>query len=232
MIEVRQSQDRHHETFGWLDTKWSFSFDSYYDPAHTSFGPLLVFNDDLIQPATGFPMHPHQDMEILTFVMEGAIQHEDSAGNRTTIRAGDVQRMTAGTGIRHSERNPSSTEPTHLFQVWILPERTGLPPSYEQQAFPVAERDGRLLPVVSRTPNGHALHIHQDVTMYRAHLDTGRSVSRTFAPGRRGYLFIISGRARANSTVVEAGDVAKISAEAGLEILAEAGTELLFFDLP
>ncbi len=232
MIEVRRSGDRHHENLGWLDTKWSFSFDSYYDPAHTSFGPLRVFNDDVIQPDTGFPMHPHQDMEIITFVIEGAIQHRDSLGNSTTIRAGEVQRMTAGTGIRHSEHNPSSSDPTHLFQVWILPDRPGLPPSYEQKTFPAALMDGRLLPVVSGRSDGHALHIHRDITAYRSHLDAGRSISHQFVPGRRGYLFIISGRARANGTALEAGDAAKISAESEVEILADGGTELLLFDLP
>ena len=232
MIEVRRSRERHHENFGWLDTQWSFSFDSYYDPAHTAFGPLRVFNDDIIQPGTGFPMHSHQDMEILTFVMEGAIQHRDSLGNSTIIGAGEVQRMTAGMGIRHSEWNPSSTDATHLFQIWILPDRKGLPPTYEQKAWPAMEREGRLLPVVSGTPDGHALHIHQDVTAYRALLDAGRSVTHKFASGRRGYLFIISGRASANGTVVEAGDAAKFSTEPVVEIHADSGTELLLFDLP
>ena len=232
MIEVRRSQERHHEHFGWLDTKWSFSFDSYYDPAHTSFGTLRVFNDDVVQPGTGFPMHPHRDMEILTFVLAGAVQHQDSLGNSTIIRAGEIQRMTAGTGIRHSEANPSPTEPLHLLQVWIIPEREGLPPSYEQGAFPTERMDGRLLPVVAGTHEGDALRIHQDVTVYRAHVQAASSVTHKFGKDRRGYLFLISGSARVNGSLLETGDAAKITAEPDLHIVADSTAELLFFDLP
>ena len=232
MIEVRSSGERHHEQYGWLDTKWSFSFDSYYDPAQVSFGPLRVFNEDLIQPGSGFPTHPHRDMEILTFVLAGAIQHQDSLGNCTTIRAEEVQRMTAGTGIRHSEANPSSTDPTHLLQVWILPDRLGRTPSYEQKSFSAADRHNRLLPVVSAKPNGAAIGINQDVTVYRSRLDPGVHVVHRFDSDRRGYVFLINGTARANGTSLEAGDAAKVTGEPELEIYADRETELLLLDMP
>jgi len=231
MIEIRKSEDRHHENFGWLDARWSFSFDNYHDPRHMSFGPLRVFNDDVVQPGTGFPLHPHREMEIVTFVLSGAVEHQDSLGNRTTIRAGEVQRMSAGTGVRHSERNPSETEPLHLLQVWFLPERPGLAPSYEQKGFTRDQRQGRLLPVLSGAAIEGAVSIHQDVTGYLARLGAGSAAGHMFAPGRRGYLFLIEGAARLNGTPLAAGDAAKIAAEPEIRVEAGDDSELLLLDM-
>ena len=231
MIEFRKSEDRHHENFGWLDARWSFSFGDYNDPQHMSFGPLRVFNDDIVKPSTGFPLHPHREMEIVTFVLSGAVEHQDSMGNRTTIRAGEVQRMSAGTGVRHSERNPSETEPLHLLQVWFLPERSGLAPSYEQKAFTREQRQGRLLPVISGTPMEGAVSIHQDVTGYLASLRPGSAAGHNFAAGRRGYLFVIDGAARLAGTSMAGGDAAKITAEPQIRIEALGDSELLLLDM-
>lgn len=232
MIQIRKSDDRHHEEFGWLETWWSFSFDTYFDPDHTSFGPLRVLNEDLIQPGTGFSMHAHRDMEILTFVLEGVVEHEDSLGNRTIIRADEVQRMTAGTGIRHSERNPSSTERLHLLQIWVLPDRAGHEPSYEQKAFPRSERMGRLLAVASGRKEAGALHLHQDAVFSLASLEATKRLTPRLAEGRRAYLQMIAGSVSLNGITLHPGDAAKMTGERGLALTALEASDLLWIDLP
>jgi redox-sensitive bicupin YhaK (pirin superfamily) len=232
MIRIRKSNERHHEEFGWLETWWSFSFDTYHDPDHTSFGPLRVLNEDYIQPGTGFPMHAHREMEILTFVLEGALEHEDSLGNRTIIRAGEVQRMTAGKGIRHSERNPSATERLHLLQIWVLPDRPGHEPSYEQMAFPRSERMGRLLPIASGRKEAGAIYLHQDAVFSLARLEPAQRLTPELAEGRRVYLQMIAGSASLSGITLRPGDAAKIQGERDLAITAIDTADLLWIDLP
>lgn len=232
MISVRKGAERHHENLGWLDTKWSFSFDNYYDPDHVSFGPLRVVNEDVVQPGTGFPMHSHRDMEIVTIVLQGAVQHEDSLGNRAVIRAGEVQRMTAGKGIRHSEANPSTHEPLHLYQIWVHPEQSSLPPSYEQKAFSKEQREGRLLAVVSGRNEEGALHIHQDASFYRAHLQSDQQIVHSLGKDRRAYLQVMEGDVMLNKQCLSTGDAAELSAEDELVITAKDEAEILLIDLP
>lgn len=215
----------------WLSTRYSFSFDRYYDPANLHFGALRVFNEDVIAPHTGFGLHPHQDMEIVTYVISGELEHRDSMGNVGRLRAGEVQRMSAGTGMMHAETNPGD-EPLHLLQVWFLPSRKGLPPSWEQKSFTQEERSGRLLPVVSSRDLPGAMTIHQDVTYYLGRLAPGLSVRHTPDPDRRLYLFLISGSLRlGDGTVLRAGDTARIKDVPDLIITAEENAELVLFDL-
>src|SRR2546427_461321 len=181
MITIRRAAERGHANHGWLDTWHSFSFDSYYDPAHVQFGPLRVLNEDFVAPGAGFPPHPHRDMEIITIVLEGAVAHRDSTGGEGVTRAGDVQVMTAGKGVVHSEYNPSD-ERLHLLQIWILPDARGRTPRYDQKAFPAEARRNALLPVVAGSDTNGALRIHQDVTLYASELDAGKSVTHTLAP--------------------------------------------------
>ncbi len=232
MIQIRKSDDRHHEDFGWLETWWSFSFDTYYDPEHTAFGPLRVLNEEYIRPGTGFPMHAHREMEILTFVLEGAVEHEDSLGNRTLIRAGEVQRMTAGTGIRHSERNPSATERLHLLQIWVLPDRNGHEPSYEQKAFPRSVRMGRLLPIASGRKEAGTIHLHQDAVFSLASPEPSQRLTPAPAEGRRAYLQMIAGSVSLNGITLRPGDAAKITGERTVELIALEASDLLWIDLP
>jgi hypothetical protein len=188
MIRIRKSAERGHGEHGWLDTRHTFSFADYYDPRHTGFRALRVINDDRVAPRMGFPSHPHRDMEILTYVVEGAPAHEDSMGNGSVIRAGDVQRMSAGTGIVHSEVNASPSQALRLLQIWILPERQGLPPSYEQKTFSESEKRGRLRRVVSRDGAEGSVSIHQEVDVYATVLRGGQAVRHTLRPGRHAWL--------------------------------------------
>jgi redox-sensitive bicupin YhaK (pirin superfamily) len=231
MIRVRKAYERGHFDHGWLDTHHTFSFARYYDPRHMGFRALRVINEDRVAPGTGFGTHPHEDMEIVTYVLDGALAHRDSLGTGSTIRPGELQRMTAGTGITHSEFNPSETEPVHLYQIWLLPEREGLEPSYEQKAFPEEERHNRLQLVAS--PNGRdgSLTILQDARLYLASLDGGREVTHEVSPGRHAWLQVLRGGVGLNGLKLSAGDGAAVSDESSLAINADGPSEVLLFDL-
>src|SRR6266542_701677 len=206
MVTVRKSAERGHVQLGWLDTRHTFSFAEYYDPRHMGFRALRVINDDRVAPRMGFPSHPHRDMEILTYVLEGALAHEDSMGNGSVVHAGDVLRMSAGTGIVHSEVNASPSEPLHLLQIWILPERQGLPPSYEQKTFSEGEKSGRLRRIVSRDGSEGSVSVHQGVDLYAMVLDSHQRVRHTLRPGRHAWLLVAGGTLTLNGRVLGAGD--------------------------
>ena len=231
MIQVRRAADRGHVQHGWLDTFHTFSFDTYYDPAHLHFRALRVINEDRVAPGAGFPTHPHRDMEIITYVLEGALEHQDSLGNGSVIRPGDGQRMSAGTGIRHSEANASKTEPVHLLQIWILPEKKGLDPGYEQKSFAPEEKRGRLRLIAARDGRDGAVTVHQDVSLYASVLAPGEQVEHRLAPGRHAWLQVARGAVSLNSNSLAQGDGAAVSEEEKLTIRAEKDAELLLFDL-
>jgi redox-sensitive bicupin YhaK (pirin superfamily) len=231
MISIRHSNDRGAVDMGWLDAKHSFSFGSYYDPEHMGFGPLRVINEDRIQPAQGFGMHGHKDMEIVTYIIDGALEHRDSMGNGSVIRRGDVQRMTAGTGVMHSEFNHSHEELTHLLQIWVLPERNGLQPGYEEKTFDDASKRNRLRLVASRDARGDSLRIHQDVDLYASILESGSSLRHDLAPGRGGWVQVVSGTLGVNGERLSGGDGASFSGVESVEFEALEDTEFLFFDM-
>jgi quercetin 2,3-dioxygenase len=231
MIILIKSDDRYHAERGWLDTRWHFSFDDYYDPANMNWGPLRVFNDDLIQPASGFGFHPHRDMEIITYVISGELEHRDNKGNQGVIQPGEVQVMSAGTGIVHSEYNHSKEKPLRLLQLWISPRTKGLKPRWEQRVFGKNERLGKLLPVVSSGSLPETLHIDQDASIYVSTLNKGQEVVHRSAPGRKGYLFVISGSVTLGATLLANGDQARLSDETELKIKAAEDSELIFLDL-
>jgi len=231
MKQIIRSKDRYHHEMEWLSTYWHFSFDHYYDPANLSFGPLRVFNDDVIQPGTGFPPHSHRDMEIITYVLEGELEHQDNLGNRGRVHPGEIQVMSAGTGITHAEYNPSKSDLLHLLQIWVLPRTRSLKPRWEQREFSKAERQGRLLPVVSGAA-GDTLRIDQDAVISIAALDPGQSVTHDVRPGRRAYAFVISGALDVNGDALAAGDQARITDESRFVLAASASTELILLDLP
>ncbi|MGA1409247.1 MAG: pirin family protein [Prochlorotrichaceae cyanobacterium] len=236
MIQVRAASDRGVAQFDWLDSRHSFSFGHYYDPAHMSFGVLRVINEDKIQPGKGFGMHSHQDMEILTYVLQGALEHQDSLGNRSVIRAGDVQRMTAGTGIRHSEFNASSQEPVHLLQIWIVPDTVGLQPSYEeihlQEAF-APQGSSPLRLIGSRQGQEGAVTLHQDVKLYLARLKDQEEVSYRIQSGRSLWLQVAQGSLQVNDRQLTAGDGAGITAIEEISLTGSSEqAEVLLFDLP
>ncbi len=231
MIRIRRSDDRGRADHGWLDTRHTFSFAGYYDPEHMGFRSLRVLNDDRVVPGAGFPAHPHRDMEIVSYVVEGALAHEDSLGTGSTIRPGDVQRMTAGTGVTHSEFNPSDTEGARFLQIWILPERLGLPPSYEQKHFPEEERRGRFRLVASPDGKEGSITIRQDASIFAALLKERESVRHEFAPGRHGWLQVVRGGVDLGPHRLQEGDGAAISGERSVEIAGRGDAEILFFDL-
>jgi len=228
MTTLRPAEERGHTRLDWLDSRHSFSFDRYHDPRHMGFRVLRVVNEDRVAPGSGFPTHSHRDMEILTFVLAGALEHKDSLGNGSVIRPGDVQRMTAGTGISHSEFNPSRSEPVHFLQVWILPERPGLAPGYEQRPFPAAA----LRLVASRDGRDDSVAVHQDVLVYRALLAPGEEVAHAFASGRYAWIQMARGTALVNGTRLAAGDGAALSEERSVKLRAVEAIEALVFDLP
>ncbi|HSD09479.1 MAG TPA: pirin family protein [Candidatus Binatia bacterium] len=233
MIRIRKSAERGHGKHGWLDTRHTFSFAEYYDPQHMGFRALRVINDDRVAPSMGFPSHPHRDMEILTYVLAGVLAHEDSMGNGSVVPAGDVQRMSAGTGIVHSEVNASPSEPLHLLQIWILPERQGLPPSYEQKTFPETEKRARLRRVVSRDGADGSVSIHQDVDVYATLIGGGQTVRHALRPGRHAWVQVAEGGLTLNGLALDAGDGAAVSGEVTLELGGGAEpAEALLFDLP
>lgn len=231
MIQVRKSSDRGHFDHGWLDTYHTFSFADYHDPAHTHFRALRVMNEDRVAPGQGFGTHPHRDMEIVTYVLSGALEHKDSMGNGEVLRPGEFQRMSAGTGITHSEFNPSPTEPVHLYQIWLFPERKGIEPSYEQKRFPEEERHNRLRLVASRDAADGSLLIHQDARIYLASLDEGRQVAHEPGSGRHAWLQVLRGDVALNGQTLAAGDGAAVSDETQLTIHAAAPAEVMLFDL-
>jgi redox-sensitive bicupin YhaK (pirin superfamily) len=230
MITKRAAQDRGRANFGWLDSRHSFSFGHYHDPAHMGFGPLRVINEDRVKPGAGFDTHGHRDMEIISYVLEGALEHKDSIGTGSIIRPGEVQRMSAGTGIRHSEYNPSKKEPVHFLQIWIMPDRDGLTPSYEQKAFPLDER-GRLHLVASSDGRDGSVTVHQDAELRAGRLDAGNRVSHALKPGRLAWLQVIDGEVDLNGVELGAGDGAAIADLADLAIAARAKSEVLLFDM-
>jgi redox-sensitive bicupin YhaK (pirin superfamily) len=231
MIKLRPAGERGKTEATWLDSNHTFSFNRYYDPKWSGFGDLLVINEDFVAPARGFGRHSHDNMEILSYVVEGALEHRDSSGGSGVIRPNELQRMSAGTGISHSESNPSPTETTHFLQIWILPERNGLKPEYEQREFPESERRGRLGLIGSRDGTEGSVTIHQNVKVYDALLAAGDEVSHLLAAGRRAWLQVIKGAIRVNGTALETSDGAAISEETSLSIKATRESEILLFDL-
>jgi redox-sensitive bicupin YhaK (pirin superfamily) len=215
----------------WLDSRHTFSFGDYFDPSQESFRSLRVLNDDRIAPGGGFGMHPHRDFEIITYVVSGAVEHRDSLGTGSVVRPGEVQRMSAGTGIRHSEFNPSATEPLHLLQIWLTPERRGLTPSYEQKTFPAEERQGRWRLLAARDAVDGAVSMHQDVSLFGTLLKPGQTVEQALKPGRHAWLQVARGAVTLNGKPLAAGDGAAISNELTLTVTATQPSELLLFDL-
>jgi hypothetical protein len=231
MITVRLGAERGHFDHGWLDTYHTFSFASYHDPRHMGFRALRVINEDRVKPAEGFGTHAHRDMEILTWVLEGALEHKDSMGNGSIIRPGDIQRMSAGTGVTHSEFNPSRDEPVHLLQIWLLPSRRGLTPGYEEKRFPPETRRGGLRLIAARDGRDGAVTIHQDADLWTALLEPGESVRHVLEPGRYAWLHVAGGTVTANGVSLGAGDGAALSGEKNVEIKAADRAEILLFDL-
>ena len=231
MLQVRRRDERGVANFGWLDSKHSFSFGHYYDPNQMGFGVLRVINEDRVQPAKGFDTHGHQDMEIISYVLEGALEHKDSMGNGSVIRPGDVQRMTAGTGVRHSEYNHSASELVHFLQIWILPEERGLEPGYEQKPFASEEKRGRLLLVGSRDGRDGSVTIHQDVDLYAALLTAGEVVAHRMASGRRAWIQVARGKVTIDGRELNAGDGAAVSAANEISIRGAEDAEILLFDM-
>ncbi len=231
MITLRRADERGYAEHGWLESHHTFSFANYHDPAHMGFRSLRVINEDRIAPGQGFGTHPHRDMEIITLVLEGELRHQDSMGNGSIIRPGEVQRMSAGTGVAHSEVNASRTASLHLLQIWILPERKGLAPSYEQKNFPESERRGRLLLVASREGSEGSVRVHQDARLHAGTFERGEGARLPLAPGRGAWAHVARGKATVNGHELEAGDAAAIEGEPAVEIEGRAAGEVLVFDL-
>lgn len=231
MIALRPAAQRGRTRLDWLDSWHTFSFGDYVDPAHQSFRSLRVMNDDRIGPGGGFGMHPHRDFEIVSYVAAGELEHQDSLGTGSVIKPGEVQRMSAGTGILHSEFNPSKTKPVHLLQIWLVPEKRGLKPSYEQRSFPLDERRGRWQLLASRDGGGGSVTIHQDAAILGTILEAGESVRHTLQPGRHAWLQVVQGSVKLNGKPLATGDGAAVSEETGLVVTADAPSELLLFDL-
>lgn len=231
MITIRKSEDRGHFDFGWLDTYHTFSFDQYYDRAHVHFRSLRVINEDRVAPGQGFPTHSHRDMEIITYILSGALEHRDSMGNGSVIRPGDVQRMSAGTGVSHSEFNPSESEEVHLLQIWILPAARNLAPSYEQKFFSNAERSGKLRLIASDDQRDASVRIHQDARVYATVLGGGERLMHSLNEGRYAWLQVARGTLSLNDIKLGHGDGAAVSNETELQIEAHDRAEALLFDL-
>jgi redox-sensitive bicupin YhaK (pirin superfamily) len=232
MITIRKANERGHFNHGWLNTYHTFSFDQYYDPRYMGFRVLRVINEDFVSAGRGFPMHAHRDMEIITYILEGALQHEDSMGNGSTIRPGDVQRMSAGTGVRHSEKNSSPTEAVHLLQIWILPHTVGLDPSYEQKAFTEDDRRNNLRLIASSDGKEGSVVIHQDASLYASIIEQGANVTHLMPETRYGWLQVARGAVDVNGEPADQGDGAVIVGESKIEIAAREPAEILLFDLP
>jgi quercetin 2,3-dioxygenase len=231
MITIRNADERGHFDLGWLNTYHTFSFDQYYDPNHMGFRSLRVINEDVVQPGNGFPTHGHRDMEIITYILEGALEHRDSMGNGSIIRPRDVQRMSAGTGVRHSESNPSSDQLVHLLQIWILPAEKSIPPEYEEKKFSDDEKRNKLRLVVSPEGSEGSVKINQDARIYASLLDEGREVAHTLANGRSAWLQVAAGSVNLNDTALKQGDGAAVTKESAVRITAREPAEVLLFDL-
>jgi len=233
MITVRPAAERGTDNLGWLDSRHTFSFGHYYDAKHMGFGPLRVINEDRVRPGAGFETHGHRDMEIISYVLEGALEHKDSIGTGSVIRPGDVQVMSAGTGIRHSEFNHSQTEPVHFLQIWVLPDREGLPPRYDQKTFPQSGKNDQLRLVGSPDGRDGSIVIHQDVEIYDALVSRGNIVKHELKLGRRSWVQVVRGSVEVNGNGAGAGDGVALAEEASLTITSsEDGSEILLFDLP
>jgi quercetin 2,3-dioxygenase len=231
MITLRPSYERGHTTVSWLESAHTFSFNNYIDPRHMGFRQLRVINDDWVKPGAGFGTHSHRDMEIITYVLEGALEHRDSTGNGSVIRPGDVQRMTAGTGISHSEYNHSPTAPVHFLQIWIMPERQGLAPGYEQRSIAPAEMRGQWRLIAARDGRDDAVVVHQDVDVLAVQLEPGEHVAYHLKPGRHAWVQVARGGVTVNDIPLKEGDGAAVSETAALDVLAIDGSEVLLFDL-
>jgi len=231
MITLRKANERGHANHGWLDSYHSFSFADYQDPQHMGFGSLRVINEDVVQPGKGFGTHGHRDMEIITYILEGALEHKDSMGNGSVIRPGDVQRMSAGKGVRHSEFNPSPNELVHLLQIWIEPNVIGIQPGYEEKHFDAAARRGRLKLIASSDGRDGSVTIHQDASVYAALIDGNARASQALAPGRKAYVHVARGRVTANGQPLAAGDALKATGESMVVLEKGDNAEILLFDL-
>lgn len=231
MITIRKAGARGHANHGWLDTYHTFSFSSYRDPKHMGFRLLRVMNEDFVAAGQGFGMHPHQDMEIVTYVLEGDLEHQDSMGNGEVLRPGEFQRMSAGTGLMHSEFNPSTTQPVHLYQIWLFPEKKGIEPSYEQKAFPEEEKRSKWRVVASPDRRDGSLAIHTDASIYMSTLKTGESLDYTVPTGRHAWLQVLRGKAILNGEALDTSDGAAVSEESKLSVTATADAEFLLFDM-
>jgi len=233
MLKVRHAEERGTANFGWLDSRHTFSFGDYHDPQQMGFGPLRVINEDRVSPGQGFGTHGHKDMEIISYVLEGALEHKDTIGTGSVIRPGDVQIMSAGTGIRHSEFNHSKAEPVHFLQIWVVPDREGIAPRYEQKTFADADKRGRLRLLGSFDGRDGSVLIHQDVRLFAAILDTGEQITHPLPAGRKSWLQVVRGAAVINGHDLRAGDGAAVEGEPALTLTTKTdGTEVLVFDLP
>jgi hypothetical protein len=231
MIEIRRAAERGHAQHGWLDSRHTFSFADYYDERHMGFGPLRVINEDRVQPGQGFGTHSHRDMEIISYVLEGALEHKDSLGNGSVLRPGYVQRMSAGTGVRHSEFNHSESEPVHFLQIWIIPDRRNLPPSYEEREFADAEKRDRLRLIASLDGREDSVVVHQDVDLYAAVVAPGAELGHAPRPGRKTWIQVARGAVAVNGEPLGAGDGVAIVDEQRIAIRGEVDAEILLFDM-
>ncbi len=231
MLTLRKSEERGHAHHGWLDTYHTFSFADYYDPQQMGFGALRVINEDRVEPGKGFGTHGHRDMEIVTYILAGALEHKDSMGNGSVIRRGDAQRMSAGRGVQHSEFNPSSSEQVHLLQIWIEPNVTGIEPGYEEKRFGDADKKGRLRLIASPDGRDGSVTLHQDAYLYATLVDKGDAVTHKLAPGRKAYVHVALGTLQVNGTPLKAGDGMKVSNESGITLTGADHAEVLLFDL-
>lgn len=232
MMEIRKSEDRGNADHGWLQSRHSFSFGHYYDPRHTGFGPLLVINEDKVQGGQGFGAHGHRDMEIISYILDGELAHQDSIGNGSVLRRGDVQRMSAGTGVRHSEFNHSATQPVHFLQIWIQPSVSGIAPGYEEKHIDAESKRGRLRLIASPDGADGSLSIHQDARIYAALLEPNDAIDYPVMPQRRIYLHVVRGGVTVNGTRLSGGDAAKLQEVESVHLSEADQAELLLFDLP
>jgi len=232
MIQIRRADERGHADHGWLNTYHTFSFSDYHDPKFMGFRSLRVINEDWVKPGHGFPTHPHRDMEIITYVLEGSLEHKDSMGTGSVIRPGEIQKMSAGTGIRHSEFNHSKSEPVHLLQIWILPQEDGIKPMYEQKAVPAEEKQGKLRLIASPAGSNEAVTIYQDMKLYATALDAPQSVQHELGQERYAWVQVARGKVKVNGNELYAGDGAALAAEPKVEIAGlDGNSEVLLFDL-
>ena len=232
LFEIRRGNERGHAQHGWLDSFHSFSFADYHDPAHMGFGPLRVINEDRVQPGQGFGTHGHRDMEIISYVLEGELAHRDSLGNGSVIRPGDVQRMSAGTGVRHSEYNASDKDPVHFLQIWIEPDERGIEPGYEEKRFEEAAKRGQWRLIASRDGREGSVRIHQDADLFVTRLEPDESLTHEIGEGRRAYIHVIRGDARVNGTRLTGGDAIKLQDEREVRVDDARAADILLFDLP